>query len=77
MSLVEKIPPLISALAFGYGVGMAAPDVSFDKKTEEAQRPKPRVTRMAESHVAPGLSASLESKLPGEEASGLRELRAA
>ncbi len=26
MSLVHKIPPMISALAFGYGVGMAAPD---------------------------------------------------
>jgi membrane-bound lytic murein transglycosylase D len=26
MSLVQKIPPLVSALAFGYGVGMAAPE---------------------------------------------------
>ena len=26
MSLVQKIPPMVSALAFGYGVGMAAPD---------------------------------------------------
>ena len=26
MSLVHKIPPLVSALAFGYGVGMAAPE---------------------------------------------------
>lgn len=26
MSLLNRIPPLISALAFGYGVGMAAPD---------------------------------------------------
>ena len=26
MSLIHKIPPMISALAFGYGVGMAAPD---------------------------------------------------
>jgi membrane-bound lytic murein transglycosylase D len=26
MSLVHKIPPMISALAFGYGVGMAAPE---------------------------------------------------
>ncbi|WP_437730238.1 transglycosylase SLT domain-containing protein [Sorangium sp. So ce1335] len=25
MSLVDKIPPMVSALAFGYGVGMAAP----------------------------------------------------
>ena len=26
MSLIQRIPPLISALAFGYGVGMAAPE---------------------------------------------------
>lgn len=26
MSLLQKIPPLVSALAFGYGVGMAAPE---------------------------------------------------
>ncbi len=26
MSLIHKIPPMISALAFGYGVGMAAPE---------------------------------------------------
>ena len=26
MSLVHKIPPMVSALAFGYGVGMAAPE---------------------------------------------------
>ena len=26
MTLVAKIPPLVSALAFGYGVGMAVPD---------------------------------------------------
>lgn len=76
MSLVEKIPALISALAFGYGVGMAAPDVSLDKKSGEAQRPKPRVTRTMDS-AAPSLSAKLEARLPGEEASGLRELRAA
>src|SRR5262249_18721213 len=29
MSLVHKIPPLVSALAFGYGVGMAAPDATI------------------------------------------------
>lgn len=26
MSLIHKIPPMVSALAFGYGVGMAAPE---------------------------------------------------
>lgn len=29
MSLVHKIPPMISALAFGYGVGMAAPEATI------------------------------------------------
>ena len=26
MSVLHKIPPLVSALAFGYGVGMSAPE---------------------------------------------------
>ncbi|WP_438013925.1 transglycosylase SLT domain-containing protein [Sorangium sp. So ce315] len=29
MSLVHKIPPMVSALAFGYGVGMAAPQAAI------------------------------------------------
>ena len=29
MSLLHKIPPLVSALAFGYGVGMSAPDAAL------------------------------------------------
>ncbi|AKT38897.1 lytic transglycosylase domain-containing protein [Chondromyces crocatus] len=29
MSFVHKIPPMVSALAFGYGVGMAAPDAAI------------------------------------------------
>jgi membrane-bound lytic murein transglycosylase D len=29
MSLVHKIPPLVSALAFGYGIGMAAPETTI------------------------------------------------
>src|SRR5580704_15902320 len=29
MSLVQRIPPMISALAFGYGVGMAAPEATL------------------------------------------------
>jgi membrane-bound lytic murein transglycosylase D len=29
MSLVHKIPPMVSALAFGYGVGMAAPEATI------------------------------------------------
>ena len=29
MSLLHRIPPLVSALAFGYGVGMSAPDAAL------------------------------------------------
>lgn len=30
MDWLSKIPPMISAMAFGYGVGMAAPEAAFD-----------------------------------------------
>lgn len=30
MDWLSKIPPMISALAFGYGLGMAAPETAFD-----------------------------------------------
>lgn len=30
MSLVHKIPPMVSAIAFGYGVGMAAPESTIE-----------------------------------------------
>ncbi|NUP11504.1 MAG: transglycosylase SLT domain-containing protein [Polyangiaceae bacterium] len=78
MSLVEKIPPLVSALAFGYGVGMAAPEVSLDSiRGGQDEAAKPRVVMVDNAHrPAPVLSASLEARLPGEEASALRELRA-
>jgi membrane-bound lytic murein transglycosylase D len=33
MSLVHKIPPMVSALAFGYGVGMAAPESTISSVT--------------------------------------------
>ncbi|MBM4373995.1 MAG: transglycosylase SLT domain-containing protein [Deltaproteobacteria bacterium] len=31
MDWLSKIPPMISALAFGYGLGMAAPEAAFDR----------------------------------------------
>jgi membrane-bound lytic murein transglycosylase D len=44
MALLEKIPPMISALAFGYGVGMVAPDTTVQnmRYTMGAARPGPQ-----------------------------------
>lgn len=52
MSLVHKIPPLVSALAFGYGVGMAAPEstitgakaavVAYQDAGARPARPRPQ-----------------------------------
>ena len=75
MNFLEKIPPLVSALAFGYGVGMAAPEVphgvrspfTWNEPVEAAAGPR-RPT------VQP-LKDSLENRLPGGESDALRELR--
>ncbi len=76
MNFLEKLPPLVSALAFGYGVGMAAPEVpkgvrspfTWDSSAETTAAPKrPRVQPLDES---------LEKRLPGAESDALRELRA-
>jgi membrane-bound lytic murein transglycosylase D len=45
MSLVHKIPPMISALAFGYGVGMSAPDSTISSVDAAVRGPR-------EAHVA-------------------------
>ncbi|NUO47241.1 MAG: transglycosylase SLT domain-containing protein [Polyangiaceae bacterium] len=74
MSLVQKIPPLISALAFGYGVGMAAPEGSIGQvKGALTQEEKPA---KKERHRDAGpVSPALEQRLAGEESSALREVR--
>lgn len=38
MSLVYKIPPLVSAIAFGYGVGMAAPEGALQSVSVSARQ---------------------------------------
>lgn len=77
MSLLHKIPPLISALAFGYGVGMAAPEDSIGQvRGVLAQDSKPAPKRPRRPAAAEPLSPSLEQRLSGEESSALRELRA-
>ena len=47
MSLVQKIPPMVSALAFGYGVGMAAPESTLSSMK----------AAVAPSHVAQATAA--------------------
>ncbi len=47
MSLVQKIPPMVSALAFGYGVGMAAPESTLSSM-------KTAVRHEASASGAPG-----------------------
>jgi membrane-bound lytic murein transglycosylase D len=74
MNFLEKIPPLVSALAFGYGVGMAAPEVphgvrspfTWNEPVETAGPRRPAVQPLKES---------LENRLPGGESDALRELR--
>lgn len=77
MSLVDKIPPLVSALAFGYGIGMAAPDQTLasvqtavvgtapSEARPRAMMPLPATQRV---HLAAGI--------PGAESPLLAELRA-
>ncbi|HTJ83617.1 MAG TPA: transglycosylase SLT domain-containing protein [Polyangiaceae bacterium] len=77
MSFVEKIPPLISALAFGYGVGMAAPDIAVDKvQGAVAGYQAAGQAKIKDAAPAPALSVALEKKLPGDESPLLAELRA-
>jgi membrane-bound lytic murein transglycosylase D len=75
MSLVDKIPPLVSALAFGYGVGMAAPDGALHKMHDaivDQTRSKPVGRPQAQRSAAlPG------KKLTGGESEALAELRTA
>lgn len=80
MSLVEKIPPLISALAFGYGVGMTAPDHALEgmqgavagyRATNSSGQTQPMGSRPYQP-----VALSLDQRLPGAESAALTELRA-
>jgi len=75
MGLVEKIPPLISALAFGYGVGMTAPEVPWEE-SHPASDAKQAGHAAARPPIAPPLNPTLEQRLPGGESDLLKELRA-
>src|SRR5262249_38264188 len=79
MSLVQKIPPMVSALAFGYGVGMAAPQstISSVEAAVVAYHEAPRQTAQvapAQSTPAPRVTAR---GIGGDESRELARLREA
>ena len=77
MSLIDKIPPLVSALAFGYGVGMAAPDHTLATVQSAVVGPAPG--QMVASRSAPLGSPMQRGRLQlgihGDEADTLATLR--
>jgi membrane-bound lytic murein transglycosylase D len=77
MGLVEKIPPLVSALAFGYGVGMAVPESPLDGALNQPEGKQQHAAQIqSRPQIAPPLSPTLEQRLPGGESDLLKELRA-
>jgi membrane-bound lytic murein transglycosylase D len=77
MSLVDKIPPLVSALAFGYGVGMAAPDGALHQvRGAFVSQVTPAGAAHGKKAAIEPVSPALEKKLAGRESDTLAELRA-
>lgn len=77
MSLVQKIPPMVSALAFGYGVGMAAPEstLSSMKTAVAVRREAPAAPASpAPARVIPPVRIS-SSGIGGDESRELGRLR--
>lgn len=81
MSLVHKIPPMISALAFGYGVGMAAPDSTITHvhaavSAYQQGAPSPAVAPRGPASAAstPRMAASGVGGDESQELSKLRDL---
>lgn len=75
MNFLEKIPPLVSALAFGYGVGMAAPEVPHGVRSPFTWNEPVEVAAGPRRPTVQPLKDSLENRLPGGESDALRELR--
>src|SRR5262249_48358468 len=78
MSLLHRIPPMVSALAFGYGVGMAAPEstISSMHSAVAGANPEPRY---AEPSAAPARTPSPAIRIAdpvGDESRELMRLRA-
>jgi membrane-bound lytic murein transglycosylase D len=81
MSLIHKIPPLISALAFGYGVGMAAPESTISgvhaavSAYNQGAAPRPIAPTRPLAAVAPLPPRSLAVGTSGDESRELGHLR--
>ena len=79
MSLLHRIPPMISALAFGYGVGMAAPESAVEtlqnSLSRSSGRPRtPPPARVFAAAAAPPPPDTASTRESGELAR-LRQLR--
>lgn len=76
MTLLHKIPPLISAIAFGYGVGMAAPESAIDSMQTAVAR-GPGTSQVATVAAAPPRAEPrwMGAPLGGQESSELGRLR--
>ena len=75
MSLIAKLPPLVSALAFGYGVGMAAPDTALHKVHGAlAAQISPADGVQRRVPIEP-INPALDKRLPGRESDALAQLR--
>jgi membrane-bound lytic murein transglycosylase D len=81
MSLIHKIPPLISALAFGYGVGMAAPESTITgvhaavSAYNQGAAPRPIAQVRPAVQAAPLPARSLTVGTAGDESRELSKLR--
>ncbi len=89
MSLLHRIPPLVSALAFGYGVGMSAPDAALrpvqaavavyggaGEAPASAPSPAaPRPAQQASSKDAPRPKGDFSARMGGGESKELGRLR--
>src|SRR4051812_19970115 len=81
MSLVQKIPPMVSALAFGYGIVMAAPETTISRvsaavaPSHEAQAQAPRQAPRTAS--PPALTRVTSTGIGGDESRELSRLREA
>jgi len=76
MSLIDKIPPLVSALAFGYGVGMAAPDHTLASVHSAVAGPPSHVSASRSAPLTgPIQHGRLQIALRGDESDSLSALR--
>jgi membrane-bound lytic murein transglycosylase D len=74
MSLVQKIPPMVSALAFGYGVGMAAPESTLSSM-KIAVAPRQEAAPQAAPLPAPLPPRVTAGGIGGDESRELSRLR--